>query len=258
MLMIPWSAKRRFSLLLTLFVLVFLAIAIPTVFLTYKPPTCTDGKQNQGEFGIDCGGPCSVLCKSQSVNAIVHWQRFFMVMPGVYSVVAYVENPNLDSGAIDVPYTFKLYDSKNVLVAERTGTTLIPPRKNFPVFEGAIVTGSRQPFRATFSFDKEIVWLPVNVSEPEIRVTEQDLEDVTNSPRLSAKLSNTTFATISDFEVDAVIYDSVGNAKAASKTVVDKLAANSSVTVNFSWPKPFDFSPGRIEIVPKIYSGVNY
>ena len=25
-------------------------------------PTCTDGIQNQGETGIDCGGPCNNAC----------------------------------------------------------------------------------------------------------------------------------------------------------------------------------------------------
>jgi len=32
---------------------------------TTTPPTCRDGKQNQGETGVDCGGPCPV-CKSNS------------------------------------------------------------------------------------------------------------------------------------------------------------------------------------------------
>ena len=35
-------------------------------------PTCTDGIQNQGETGVDCGGPCSAcptsLCNGNGEN----------------------------------------------------------------------------------------------------------------------------------------------------------------------------------------------
>ena len=35
--------------------------------LPSKPcPTCNDGVQNQGETGIDCGGPCTT-CGKESV-----------------------------------------------------------------------------------------------------------------------------------------------------------------------------------------------
>ena len=27
-------------------------------------PSCMDGIQNQGEGGVDCGGPCAMLCSS--------------------------------------------------------------------------------------------------------------------------------------------------------------------------------------------------
>ena len=28
------------------------------IFLYFNSSTCADGQQNQGELGIDCGGPC--------------------------------------------------------------------------------------------------------------------------------------------------------------------------------------------------------
>ncbi len=33
-------------------------------------PTCNDGEQNQGEEGVDCGGPCAAICPCEG-NAIV-------------------------------------------------------------------------------------------------------------------------------------------------------------------------------------------
>ena len=34
----------------------------PTLQVCYDPPTCGDGRQDQGETGVDCGGPCPTIC----------------------------------------------------------------------------------------------------------------------------------------------------------------------------------------------------
>ena len=40
-----------------------LALCCAVVFNSCEDdPTCTDGLQNQGELGIDCGGPCPAIC----------------------------------------------------------------------------------------------------------------------------------------------------------------------------------------------------
>ena len=131
--MVSWSTRRK-SLYIIGTMLVFLfALALPVWFVTYKAPSCTDGLKNQGELGIDCGGPCSLLCKAHALDPIVRWQRAFKVKDGVYNALAYVENPNLDSGVRKISYRFKLYDSGNLLIYERQGSTFIPPKKIFGI-----------------------------------------------------------------------------------------------------------------------------
>ena len=63
--MISWSKKRQ---IIYLALVVGFFIFVTTVFLfflLYETPTCFDGKQNQEEIGIDCGGPCVRLCVFQ-------------------------------------------------------------------------------------------------------------------------------------------------------------------------------------------------
>ena len=31
-------------------------------------PTCSDNIRNQGETGVDCGGPCTVKCDNQTCS----------------------------------------------------------------------------------------------------------------------------------------------------------------------------------------------
>lgn len=42
----------------------------PTLTVCYSSPTCSDGLQNQGEGGVDCGGPCTP-CFQHSPTEIV-------------------------------------------------------------------------------------------------------------------------------------------------------------------------------------------
>ena len=138
LIMALWATKRKVTYLsIALSVLVILA-AVPISLSLYRPPTCLDGRQNQGEDGVDCGGPCQLLCKSKTLEPIVLWQRFFKVSPGVYNAVAYVQNPNVNSAAYNVPYVFRLYDARNLIIYERKGITAIAPRVTTPVFESGI------------------------------------------------------------------------------------------------------------------------
>ena len=53
--------------------------------------------------------------------------------------------------------------------------------------------------------------------------------------------------------VVAIIYDAEDNAIAASRTVVENLAAQSSSSVTFTWPTPFPSPAVRKEIILRIY-----
>ena len=38
------------------------AASRPTLQVCYDPASCSDGRQDQGETGVDCGGPCPTIC----------------------------------------------------------------------------------------------------------------------------------------------------------------------------------------------------
>src|SRR3989344_2789665 len=141
--MISWSTRRKSIYIIGILLCFLFALLLPILFVTYKAPSCTDGLKNQGELGVDCGGPCTLLCKANALDIVVHWQRAFKVKNGVYNALAYIENPNLDSGVGKIFYRFKLYDSDNILIYERQGETFIPPKKIFGIFESNIMTGAR-------------------------------------------------------------------------------------------------------------------
>src|SRR3989344_2930318 len=157
--MASWSTRRK-TLYLSLFLLAgLILVGVPLFLYFYDAPTCTDGKQNADEEGVDCGGSCPTICTFQAVPPVVLWARGFSIAPGVWSVVALVENPNFNAEAFDVPYVFKIRDERNILIYERKGRVYIPPKTVFPIFESGIITGARVPQKTFFEFSASPDWV---------------------------------------------------------------------------------------------------
>lgn len=250
--MSSWSQKRQLIYFLVVLAVVLLLVALPTFLLVYKAPTCSDGKQNQGEAGIDCGGPCVRLCSNQALDPVVLWQRPLKVASGLYNVVAYLENPNISSGALNVPYRIKIYDAANLLLGERKGLAYIPPHKTFAIFEGGFETGDRVPARASFEFLTPPIWLAGFASEPTLQISNKSLETVSGTPKLTATLINPTTSLLPRVEVVAIVYSSDDNALAASRTVLSDVAKDSQTQLVFTWPEAFSGVGTKIELISRL------
>lgn len=252
-----WASKRKLLYIGGLIIILLIAVVWPTVNHFYKAPTCFDSKQNQTEVGVDCGGPCSLLCPAQYVPLNVSWARFSKVSDGVYNVLAYIENPNFNAGVNNLDYVFKLYDKGGVLLSERFGRTFASANKTMAIFEAALTTGKQVPQRADFSFTSKQVWFKQENRESGISVSQSTLTREDSAPRLSAVLTNKTINPIKNIEAIAIVYNTSGNTVAFSRTVVDSLAYNESKTISFNWPKPFTMdgqaeTVARTEIILKI------
>ena len=249
-----WSTRRKFLYLLIVVVVFLLALTYFLYPLFKENPVCTDGKQNGTELGIDCGGICTNLCLSQVHPISISWQRSFPVAPGVYDVIGYVENQNADAGVPNLLYKFKLYDEKNVLVAERDGKTFIGPNQTTVIFESHIETGKKEPKRVFLEFEEGYQWIKTDPRFEKITfsVKDKNLTGASTTPRLSATISNDSLTDLSNVEVAAILRDSEDNALAVSKTVIDFLPKQTSRDAYFTWLKPFSSPVYRTEIIPRV------
>jgi len=247
-----WASRRQSLYFLGFIVVLLLLIGVPAFFILYHPPTCSDGIQNGKEEGVDCGGTCSLVCSFQAAPPIIHWSRVFPVIPGVYTTLALVENPNVSYQALNVPYTFKLRDASNVLVAERHGTVTLLPKKQIPIFITGIQTGERVPVRAEFDWNGPIVWATGEQHALPLEVRDRQADNADTQPRVTATLVNTGVVGIQHIAVIAILFDSDENALHASRTVVEHIGAGEQIPLIFTWPEPFAKPVSRIEIIPMI------
>jgi hypothetical protein len=247
-----WAQKRRLIYISIIALAILLFVFLPIAIKLYKAPTCFDGKQNQTEQGVDCGGSCTLLCRSQYVPLTVLWSRFSKVNDGVYNVLAYIENPNLNAEANNLDYVFKLYDKDGFLLRERFGRTFVPANKIMTVFEPELLTGKQVPQRVEFAFVSQAVWLKQETPANNLSVTESVITRESTSPRLTAVVTNKTISQIKNIEAVGIIYNAEGNTIAFSRTIIDSILGKGKREINFNWPKTFPEPYARTEIVLKV------
>ena len=248
-----WASRRRFQYTTGVILFFLVVIGGPIAYWYFSiPATCTDGIQNQGETAIDKGGPCPLLDENSLQPTAVLWTRAFRVRDGSYNAVAYIQNPNSNAGALDVPYHFGLYDADNVLIADKTGTVSIMPGGITPVFSGNIDTGNRVVVHTYFDLTSAPVWRKVTGLSDAIQVSAVSPTDFDTTPRVTATAQNTSVSDIRDVAFVAVIFDPSGNAFAASQTALDVLKGGERRTIYFSWPNAIPQTLGRIDILPVV------
>ena len=139
--MASWRSTQQLKYFSFVLGIALIIASIGLIFIFNRPGTCSDGKQNNGELGVDCGGSCARLCSFEVSELVTHWARSFPVREDRYDAVAFLENPNFNAGVKKLAYTFKLYDAKNVLTGSREGNTYVNPGEKFVIYENGIEAG---------------------------------------------------------------------------------------------------------------------
>lgn len=146
------DAKRVFKrIVIALAYLLIIGSIGFTIYLFRQPPapSCFDSIQNQGETGIDCGGPCKT-CEQKKPLEIFE-KKFFLTTPGKVDLFAEIRNVNLAFGVPSLRYTFDLYDRDGVFLGTRSGVTyILPDSTKFIVAHNLAVP--KRPERVEFHF----------------------------------------------------------------------------------------------------------
>lgn len=242
--MSDWASRRK-TIYSGLVVLVLSTISFAIFWkFWYVTPSCFDNLRNGDEAGIDCGGSCALICRSDVVRPIVKWDpRLFEVLPGVWSALVYVENPNTNADATYAPYTFTVYDGNNKVLEKREGATILPKNKTVGIFEGGFASqGETKPKRAIFELGNSITWQKNEETGEKISITHSPILRLESEPRIEASVKNNNIEEIKNIELVAVIFDGSDNAVAASRTFVESLKKNEETSIFFTWAKPFELS----------------
>lgn len=236
-----WALRRRLSIVGVVIAFFTIVVVFPYMITHREVPSCTDGKQNQGEEGLDCGGPCAVLCHGKAKDLNILWTKVFPIRTGEYDVASYIENPNFEVGIQHFTYTTQLYDATNEVIATRDAEGFARPSERFVLFSGGMLTGEKIAKSGSIQIHPDFDWVKTTKSATLFSITDKQLIGADQKPKLTAIIHDLTPETYRDIDVAAVIYDSKNNPIGVSNTRVEKIEPGSTENIIFTWPHSFDY-----------------
>jgi len=148
-------------LIYSFFYLLAMAVIFWLIYIFFlKPaPTCFDKIKNQGETGIDCGGPCP-SCELAELKPLA--VKEVMALPArenEISLLAGIANPNPNFGVQTFSYKFQVFGPFNALLETVEGQSFIYPGEEKYLIEPSLKINLQDVSRVKLSInEEEIVW----------------------------------------------------------------------------------------------------
>ena len=213
---------------------------IYNIFL--KPaPTCFDNVQNQGETGIDCGGPC-VPCAIKSLKSIqvdIGWPKVFQTTASSSGIIAEIYNPNPDWAAKYFDYQFTIKDQFGNIIQTINGSSFIYGGELKYIIEPNVEIPVGQITSSDLSISNPQWISATDYQKPDVEV-QSVKTDKADSVFVSGKVVNRSELNFNNVSVYAIVYNKNGDFLAASKTIVDNLAKFDSKDFKVYFAKGID------------------
>lgn len=222
------------------FYLVIIALIVWGLYrLAVPAPTCTDGIQNQGEEGVDCGGVCGKSCPVSLLPLATPSAQIIKYDNDGSDVVVRIDNPNAIYGASLVPYVLTVTDASGATLTTRRGTTFANPLEpHYLVFPLIGLAGA--PARADLQLDTTgVQWAALATQEGssvEFAVRQDQLLPTASSLRYQADIVNNSKFDFDKVEVAVLLYDQAGKVVGAGSTVLSTLTAGQLRGAIIDWP----------------------
>lgn len=215
-------------------------------------PSCFDGRLNQEEAEIDCGGPC-VPCELKNLKPLLTSVETFGTGNST-NVVINLANPNLNYGAESFSYTLNFYNQSLEKIFSLTKQSFIYPAEAQKVLlepnlriDFDSISGKPELILENFK------WKPVSeFQEPQVQTRQVRTEVSDRLITVSGLLSNRESFSLSRVVVGALVYRKLNENQneliGISKTVLQSIQPFEERS--FKIPVPVNFAPKVSELEP--------
>ena len=250
--MFSWRARRQ--LFITVLILAAFAGIGFWIFQKFLPaPSCMDQKQNQGEFGVDCGGPCAPCELKNPKPVTTFWARAVKVRENVFDAAALIQNQNevLSSGS--VVYEFALFDEFG-LVTRKRGETYLLAQERTSIIEPSIMT-TRDPTRVEFRI-LGINWQVRKDIHPNVFAERREYKVIMTGEKkqgvVDASILNATSYDYRLVDVHVLVLDTDGNLLGTNRSVLERVRAGSRNAVRFIWPGELPGTAASVQVETRL------
>lgn len=237
------DGKQLFILAIYILIAAMIAFLIAKKFI--NEPTCFDGKQNQQEDNIDCGGPCQKCPEKirKTKDIIVDEDSYHIIYGGrnTYDFVTEIKNPNEQYGASKFKYTVELKNEMGEVVATKNGESFILPTEIKYLVEVGLATNENVS-TATVSIG-EVDWVNfVDFEVPKVTIHNQKfglISGGTNYAEAFGLMINESPFDFSEIGINVVIKDARGIPVAVNKTEMRTIDSAHEREFRLNWPTEF-------------------
>lgn len=234
------------------YLVVFSLLGFLLHYLFTPSATCSDKKQNQGETGIDCGGPCAP-CKAvaQTQDLVVTEKAFAIGGNNTYDAVARVENPNNGTGAAQFSYEFTLKDDAGAVIGTSDGTSFIlPAEKKYIPSLGITTDPSKVPATVDIAITG-VQWgqLP-GIDKPALNIYNKRFDPLAGGVGGQAYglLRNESIYDLNKISIVVVLRDQGGKIIGINTTEKNTIRSNEQQDFLLTWPYQLDGQVANIEM----------
>ncbi len=256
--------KRRRAIILTVYALMAFGLLWMIASAVRPAPSCTDGKRNQNEVGVDCGGVCGA-CPQKIVaqDIVVNGAWVIDGVDGRVDVVAQVTNPNDLYGAEHVRYTVEMRDAQGNIVGEATDETFIlPAETKYILLPGLTVRGAVTS--AALRIAPDVQWTVFHgYQKPRIVVLNKRYELLSSSTayaRVRGLVRNESPYDFARLWVKVVLKDAQGVPVAIHRTRMDVMDAGAERAFSLPWPSKItgDVVTVDVEVEANVFDVDNF
>ncbi len=190
-------------------------------------PSCFDGRLNQNEEEVDCGGPCE-SCAIRKLLPLQTKVEYFGVGENT-TVILTLSNPNLEYGADSFSYTLSFPGNGGAKIFSLVKESFIyPAEAQKVIIEPNLKFNSRSVVGQPELTISNIVWKPLReFSEPQIQTRQLKTEVQGSQVTVSGLLVNRESLSFSRAGVGVLVFQQLSDESSrlvgASKTILQNL-----------------------------------
>lgn len=201
------------------------------IYYSFRPqPSCFDNQQNQGEEGVDCGGPC-LPCEITALNLIQEKPRLIIYPDNSLDIIAKITNPSQNYGLKKFKYKITL--KGNEVKSEVTGESFIMPLET----KYLTIVNKKKPDFEIISTNLEINfnkndWTMIDPQTPKIEILNYQI----NNDLLQAEIINNDQRPFDNLELNFFLYDLFDNVIGVAKTYLDNINPTERQNISLTLP----------------------
>lgn len=239
--------------IIVIYLLILFVISAGLYFVAKPKPTCFDGKQNQNEEAVDCGGVCMAACVERIVgnDLLVREIIFIPADQGRYDIVAKIFNPNNDIGAASFQYSLLLQDASGKELGRVTNSNFILPQETKTLLAFNLEP-SEVPAKAVIELS-DFKWTRLREyrAKPELNIYDRRYvgqPDPSVFGAVTATLVNESLYDFRRIKIKVVLRDASGRPLAVNQSEMQTVTVGREQDIRMVFPQAFAGTVTQIDI----------